>query len=155
VKARLRLEVTETGASEAALDLHRLGQRAGDVAPAGGEVKRIFHDAERRTFGASGPGWPPVSQPTSERKAREGLSTSLLRASDRLYESLTQMFGSHQIDVRSADELRFGTTVQYARYHDQGTRSMPRRRLTQPTPSEQRDMVAAVERHVARGDPLW
>jgi hypothetical protein len=150
-----KIEVTETGADKAALDIYRLGQRAGDVAPAGGEVKRIFHDAERRTFGSSGPGWPPLSPATSERKAREGLSSSLLRSSDRLYESLTQMFGSHQIDNRTSDELRFGTTVQYARYHDQGTRTMPRRRLTEPTASERRDMVAAIERHVAKGGGLW
>ena len=47
--------------------------------------------------------------------------------------------------------MRFGTTLFYARFHDLGTKTIPRRKLIELTPAEHHEIAVEVDRYIERG----
>jgi phage gpG-like protein len=148
----LQVEVTQKGAGKAALNLHRLGERARQNRPAARKVDRVIARSEKDRFAKEGPGWPDLAASTRARKEREGLPTEILRASGALYRSLTEG-GSDHVDTWTPDEFRFGTEVPYAVYHDVG-QGVPKRKLIELTVSDRRRITEAIADWVVDGDAL-
>ncbi len=137
---------TVEGDTKASEDLQLMGVRASDIRRLQ-EVRSIFHRSEERRFAAGGPGWPPLADSTRERKQ----DPRILRATGALYRSLTAASASDQIDERRPDRLEFGTAVPYARFHEYGTRNMPRRVLIDLRPPERDEIRGVLERYIAKG----
>lgn len=139
------------GVPEATKAIADLGKRARNATrDTSYRVRTIYRRAEQRRFDEQGPGWTSLAESTRERKSREGLDPRALRASGKLYRSLTSVAADGQLDERTEDEMRFGTTVWYARFHDKGE-GVPERKLIELTISERAEINRAVQSYIARG----
>jgi phage gpG-like protein len=144
--------IEQHGAGKAALDLEQLGRRARTATrDTASTVGAIFRQSEQRRFDAGGPGWPPLAEATREKKQQQGLDPRILRATEVLFRSLTEPQAAMQIDEHAPDQMRFGTTVPYARFHDTG-QGVPERTLIELRPSERRQITEALETYIARGE---
>jgi phage gpG-like protein len=100
---------------------------------------------------ASG-GWAPLADSTVAEKSRKGLRPEILRATDRLMQSLTSRFDSDHIEeMRGPDTLAFGSNVPYGAYHQTGTRKMPRRRPVALTEADKIEIMKAIQLATVRG----
>jgi phage gpG-like protein len=78
--------------------------------------------------GASSPA-APLAETTRARKRAQGLPSRALVATGALRDSLTSSSAPGAVRSISREAFRFGTSVDYARYHQHGTRHMPKRRI--------------------------
>ena len=146
------ITVTERGAAKAAVDLAQLARRAADVRPAAEKAHDVFRRSEERTFQTRGDGsWPPLKASTRAIKARHGQNPAILRATDTLYRSLTERSAEGQIDQARPDELRFGTSVPYARFHETG-QGVPKRELIKLRPAEHDQITEVLGDYIAKGE---
>jgi phage gpG-like protein len=127
----VRLDLDVFGDKQVARELLRFGDRAADVRPAWNAIIGRLERLEAEQFDSQGGrgsgGWAPLAPATVAEKARRGLDPRILHATGRLRASLTGR-GGDAIRESHPDEMRFGTSVPYARFHQQGTSRMPRRR---------------------------
>ena len=73
-------------------------------------------------------GWAPLRPSTAAWKAREGLPPATMHGkTNSLMDSLTSLMGTPN-DI-SAKTATFGTDVEYAKFHQTGTRNMAKRLL--------------------------
>lgn len=141
-----------TGATQTRDRLRDVGERGGDLRKASSAVRTIYREAQEAKFASAGHGtWPALKPETVEAKRRRGLDTRLMRASGALYKALTAPRAGAQVDERHKDSLVFGTSLPYARYHDQGSGGMPRRALMQFTAAEQKRMTETLGEFIAKG----
>lgn len=146
------MSVTERGAGRAARDVNQLGKRASDIRPATSAIRTQFRKAEESYFDTGGHGaWPKLADETREWKAKRGLDPRILRATSALYRSLTAARGVGQVDVRKPDELRFGTTLPYATFHEQG-KGVPQRKPIELTSTDRDKITKAIQSYVAKGE---
>ena len=141
--------IHERGVSKTVLDLRELGRRGSDMRPIASHVRRIVQGSARHRFDTSG--WRQLAEATKARKAAQGLDPRILRATERLYYSLTSSSGSDQVDKRQRLVLAFGTSVPYARFHQIGTGTMPARPVLDLTVPERQQVTDAVRDWVAEG----
>ncbi len=113
----MRLELAITGDHEAAKRLQRIGDRAVDARPVFREITQLLVGYERKRFDLEGPGWEPLSPSTVARKARLGQPPTPMVATGALERSLTSLGGANQRLEVERDEMVFGTTLFYARFH--------------------------------------
>lgn len=144
----MQVEIDAKGVAKTTAELHELGQRGDNIAPAADHVTRIFERAETERFNTRGRGsWPALKQSTVQWKRREGMDSRILRATGKLFESLAK---SPDVDTGKHD-ISFKTDVPYARFHDTG-KGVPRRRLIDLTAAEQQAIAEAIQEYVATGD---
>jgi len=144
------VEFEVRGSRQAALDLRELGLRARDVRPVGRALQLIFLHGEQRRFATRAGGeWPELADSTVQNKLRQGQRTEVLRASDALYRSLTQMGASGQLKVIRQGEIRFGTTIDYAHFA-LGTVHEPARPPIGLRAVDMRAMTTVLSKHITR-----
>jgi len=148
----LKLLVKEVGAAKAARDLEAMGKRARDVKPLDHVIRGVFLESEKERFAGQNqrPKWPPLKADTLARKAQQGLPSSVLRATDTLYRSLTEEGASGQVDEPTTGSFRFGTKVPYAFYHDTGT-GVPKRKLVGLTTKQRAGIKEVIGTYLAEG----
>lgn len=98
-------------------------------------------------------GWESLSPATIERKRRKGLDLRILHETGALRRSLT-IEGARDSVARLVGNtiIEFGTTVDYARFHQHG-RGVPQRRPVQlPDTTARRDVMRILQRHIVRGE---
>lgn len=140
------IQIEETGAEQAAAHLAQMGERASDVRPAHALLQPVFAVDESRRFAVEGPGWAQLSEDTQRIKAANGMDASILRATGALYDSLTRMAG---VSEGRRDALAFGTDVPYARFHQHGTRFMPKREPVGLSQSARQEMTQLLTTYIA------
>ncbi len=93
-----------------------------------------------------------LAEATVERKAREGLPPQALVASGKLKASLTRP-GKSAGAIRTIlpGEMRFGTSIFYARFQNWGTASMPRHRVLKVTPTVRKLIKTLLSEHLLGG----
>jgi phage gpG-like protein len=113
------MEQFVTNASHLAAQLERLAGRVGDPRPALERMRAMLSAGEEQVWGGEGAAigfrWEPAVEP--DRKS----DPALLVATGALRASLTEGGGGAPA---TEVELRFGTEVPYARFHQYGTRKM-------------------------------
>lgn len=133
------------GATAAAVDLKRLGDRGSDIRRVSEKVRAVYRRSNEQRFGSGGAGsWPPLAPATKEKKAREGLDPRPLRETGALYRSLTSPRVAGQIDERDPTEFRFGTTLPYA-YVQTKTRD-----LIELTASDRKQVTDLISGYISR-----
>jgi phage gpG-like protein len=145
------IEVEVTGQKELTDAFNKLLQRAGDLRPFWPQVARVFWEAERKLFDASGAGnWVPLSPAYAARKMRHYPSAGILERSGDLRRSLVGPFSPGAVYLPQPDSLLLGTTVPYASIHHEGAtlRTGPRK-APKPTKSGKPRKLQA--RPAARG----
>jgi hypothetical protein len=141
------LTIETKGVESTVLDLVGITERAGDIRPLTDKLRAIYLRSNERHWGRN---WPALADSTVQRKSQQGLSPSPEIASGALRKALTEKRAKGQRTRRKKDELRFGTSLFYARWQ-QGTKTQPERDLIDLTPSDLHAMNAAVEDYVAKG----
>jgi phage gpG-like protein len=97
-------------------------------------------------------GWAPLASSTLKRKAHLGQSSKILQATRRLYRSLTVSDHPEHLYVGQPHEMAWGTTVPYAKYHQDGSgSSLPRRRVVQLPETARRNVVRIMQRGILAG----
>ena len=137
-------------------NLLRVGARAVDARPAFKAVADYMIDETEKQFASEGGhasgGWAHLKPITLAGKARRGEDPRILHATHRLVDSLTDRGSADMILETTADELRYGSRVPYAAFHQRGTSSMPRRRPIEFTEPAKRNIVKIIQRWVIAGE---
>ena len=74
--------------------------------------------------------WANLSEPYGTYKERDYPNKTILRRTDRLYESLTVKGHKDNVVTKGPRSMTFGTKVPYAVWHQLRTKSMPARRIS-------------------------
>jgi phage gpG-like protein len=143
--------VQVTGAQAARARVAKVGVRGGDIRDSSYRVRSVYRRAQIERFARHGRGeWPALHESTIDTKRRLGATGGPMVRTGALEKALTRPKASGQVDERKRDELVFGTTLPYARFHDEG-RGVTRRPLMTFTPRERHDMAKALETYIAQG----
>lgn len=127
-----------------------------DMRPAWEVLRHRFLAMERRQFASEGAAgrhgrWSPLSDDYARWKANHFPGKTLMRASDQLYDSLTQ---GPAIDVEEPHELRLGSAVEHGAFHQKPgeTSAMPRRRVVDFSEDEAVEWLRVMHRYVVTGE---
>jgi phage gpG-like protein len=122
-----------------------------DAIPAFREMAKLIRGSVYRQFYSDGAyasgGWVPLAPSTVAEKARRGLDPRILRATGKLFGSLTSGDPGH-VERMGPREFVYGTTVPYAKFHQRGTRRMPRRPPLELRDQDRRELVRILQRHL-------
>lgn len=126
--------------------------RGEDASPAWEWMGDDFTKSEARQFRSQGAyasgGWPPLSPQYARWKARHYPGKTILRRTDELFRSLTV---GPAIRIIEPEFAVFGSEVDYGRYHQEGSGSLPRRRPVELTENRRREWVRALQRFLVTG----
>lgn len=143
----------ESKGDEAAAKLLRgLGKSAADPRPAFQQIADELRLGEAAWFASDGRGeWPHLAEATVAYKQREGMPSQPLVRTGALLRSLTAQRGASSRRTVTAKQMRFGTRVPYAVFHQEG-RGVPLRRVLVPVDLRtRRRMVADVRDYLMKG----
>lgn len=169
----MRITVEIEGEVQLERDLEKYSARGEDLETFFEHFTDWFHDHEAKQFESEGmyasAGWAPLSPRYAMWKHRVWPGKLILERQGKLKRSLTSRAaggigmipgrgGVVDIDRGPGGHARgvfVGTDVEYAKFHQWGTRNMPRRRSVELRERDRRDIVKALQRFIIRkeGDP--
>lgn len=126
-------EVQILGDKELLAGLTRLENVFSDISPIFEKLGTEFFRQAQQRFNNQGPGWPALTPEYARRKAQIYGSKTILRATDRLYESFKQG-GAGSIESIGPQEAEFGSSVPHGVFHQEGTSRMLPRPIIEDTP---------------------
>ena len=139
-------------ASEAKRLFTQIAERTahfGDVFMLAREYLRAAWSANFAGNGFMVGGWAPLAPETAAWKAKHGYPLNPLIGNGNLMRSLLSMAGpANDIGSHSAS---FGTTVDYAHFHQTGTRHMPKREIVFDPPGFANVLAEATAHHLMPG----
>ena len=157
----LTLSVLETGGRETVAGFRQLATKVSDLSAAWPAIRDLFYQFERLAFETEGRSsasgkWAGLTERYSKWKARKYPGRPILQRTSALMSSLTRTgFGS---DVKSGPLwLQVSSDVEYAQYHQRGTRTMRARKPVALRRDQVAAFGAAVHRHIDRDvmKSLW
>ena len=132
---RVEWDITKTVAG-----LQALLARLRDLTPAWRNLLAYLRQVTAQTFdtqgGRIGQFWQPLSPAYAKFKAIKWPGQPILRASDRMFRSLTTEGATDSIAQVSPQALSYGTQTPYAKYHQRGTPKLPRRQFLAVTEAD-------------------
>lgn len=145
----LTLKVTVNGAEKVIAGLEKIQGKAKDLRPAFKAARLLIMESTQRTFMAGGrpERWEPLSEMTLKRR---GENAQALRDKGILMGSIG-IPGAGGISVLKPLELRVGTNVPYARYHQDGI-GVPQREFMLLLPEDEEKIMKLLLDHIAGGD---
>jgi phage gpG-like protein len=147
----VKLVIDSVGDEIVSRELLRLAGRVGNVEPAMESILRQIRAGEEQQFNSQGSygsgGWAPLAPSTLEAKARSGIDPRILHGITGDLEASLTGAGGENIAITRHDGLDFGTTVPYARYHQDG-RGVPMRKPAQFPDSARRHWIKTIQDHV-------
>lgn len=131
VEGRITIEI-DVEADDVLDLLDKMEERTEDMRPVFRWAKAYLETANSANFAANGlptgQSWKPLSAEYGAWKAANFPGTGMLRQSGRLFRSLTSLSDS-TANIISKDTATFGTSVEYAKFHQYGTTKMPKRKI--------------------------
>ena len=108
-----------------------------------------FRELLKDRFEAEGFGdWPPLSIAYALEKLRRYGPKTILRATDKLFRSLTIKGAEGNITRIFPLTAEFGTSIFYAVFHQKGTTRMPAREIMMLREEDKRRLVRTIQRHM-------
>jgi phage gpG-like protein len=127
------------GEAQVSLAIGRMIRAVDDMRPFAPAFQSAFRNVELQQFAGAGVGpggkWAALSEPYATRKRARWGNKPILRASDALYAALT---GDSSLMVAEPRLLVFGTATDYGMYHQRGGGSLPRRKVIDVSPAQQK-----------------
>lgn len=146
----MRFTITVEGEKVIDRTLARYIDNMTDATPAFEAIGDQFAQAETAIFLQQGPGWAPLSPKYAAYKARYFPGMPILIRTGKLQQSLTSRpFGHEQIRAQSGE---YGTSVNYAKYHQHGTSKMPQRRPVNVPEATRKAMAKTMQRYLTTGN---
>lgn len=152
----MRLTMTLLG--DVALDrtLGRVAEGVEDMRPAWQALARRFETAMERQFESEGSWggtpWPPLSPDYARWKARVAPGQPILRLTNLLVDSLTDLESPASVHVIEPDFMVLGTAVEYGAFHHEGAGNLPQRKIVALPEAERRQWVKVVQRFILTGE---
>lgn len=153
----MRLDIDLFGDVQVSRDLLRFAGRIEDASPAFQQIADDLRDLEAQQFetegGRASGGWPTLADSTIDRKLHSpdprvrANANTILQATGRMRRSLTDEHDPDHIEIVQPHQLVFGTTVEYARYHQLGE-GVPRRRELELTEIDRRQVVRTLQAYM-------
>jgi len=132
--------------------LEELKGRLRDLTPAWPAIVVYLNLATLQNFitqgGRIGSPWRPLSAAYAKWKAVKYPGQPILRASDRLFRSVTSKT-EDTVEESGPDFLTWGTSVYYGRYHQRGGRRLPKRVFLMINDQDRRAIKLIVQAHLA------
>lgn len=155
----MKIELFAHGELQINRRMMRWSHRAGNLTEVFASVAEYWMEVERELFyseGASGNHpWAKLSESTIDSKESRGLEPGILRATDKLYESLTSGLVDDETRHRviTPQTLIFGSKLPYARMHQKpGSRARyPQRRPIDLNESNKVITMKMVQYWITRG----
>jgi len=148
-----RFGIVTTGQGKAAHALESIGGRGADARPAWPYVFALFQEDAEDRFDHDGKGlWPALKPETVETKRRKGQDPRIMRVTGALERTLIRDRVRGGVRRKAKLQLRYGTTVFYAQFHQKGTGRMPKRELVVVTRPLEKRITETLERYVSKGD---
>mgnify|MGYP000943539208 CR=1 FL=1 len=148
------------GVTQLNRSLSRLGDDVTDFRPVWEDIDELLRAITEEQFDTEGQGeWEPLSPTYAAWKAVHYPGKSMLRREDRLIDSLTRETGD-SVREFEALQMKWGTKVPYAQYHQQG-RGVPQRRVVDLTEDDKLAIMKELQRFVVakarevHGVPSW
>lgn len=133
----------------------RFAGRSVAAAPAFQQIADNLRGYERRLFDTQGVSggvrWDELAPSTIKAKAARDLDLRVLRATNRLRNSLVLKRSPDHEEVIADDFLLFGSKLDYAGYHQRG-RGVPTRKPLQYTETQKRRIVKTLQRYIVTGE---
>ena len=134
--------------------LERFSHRIEDPTPVWDGLADRFVELQKKNFASQGStmsgGWPVLSPKYGAWKATHYPGRPILVRTGELKESLAGKLGIREFNRKS---MTVGTQVAYAAFHQNGTRTMPARRLIGEIPvDEQRECAKVLQRYLIEGN---
>jgi hypothetical protein len=153
VTGKSGIELDTSGVREQVRILTKMGARGADARDAFPRIEAIMLKEEKELFESNDRGtWPGLKESTKERKAYAGHeSEGIMRATNALMKSLTNSGRPRgRFKRQRKQELRWGTKVFYAFFHQEG-HGVPVRKVIDPSEKAQAAMTKALGKHIAYG----
>lgn len=130
---KLRFTFQVEGKAQFDRAFSRLDLNISDLRPVFQEIKDEFFAIEREQFasqGKAGAGgqWAPLSIKYETIKNEKYPAQTILRASDKMFESLTGETSDTFFEANK-EEMAIGTTRPYAKHHQKGGKNLPQREV--------------------------
>jgi phage gpG-like protein len=135
-----------------------------DLSEAFKEIAEDFHKGERQQFQSEGGygagGWVPLAPSTIERKEKGGYPMDILVRTGELRQAMAGEGGAAIEEIRPL-EMRLGTTLAYARFHQKGTRGMPARPIIMLPEEQKTRWHKIIQKYLVQqareafGTPAW
>lgn len=149
------IEYEVLGTKAAGERITLIGANAQDLKPAFALIRELIIEGHKRQFESQGSflgtPWPPLAPSTQARKAREGLSSDPLEATEALRTALFGGTGRSTSVTRSAVRVGVGKRVFYGLFAGKGTKYQPARPITGMSATEGQEALDILERFVMRG----
>lgn len=146
----LRINFEIEGEKQVSRALGLLIDHTSDLRPVWPRIRDDFIANERKQFSSEGRhgsgGWTPLSAKYAAWKARVAPGKPILELSGALRQSLTG--GSGFIYRTGRQSLAIGTKIPHARYHQTGTRRMPRRAPVELTEAQKTSWMKILHEYI-------
>jgi phage gpG-like protein len=117
------IEITVEGDEALARAFELMSSRMTDWRPLWPDIAAVFYVAEAAWFASEGLGtWPPLSDGYLKWKEKHYPGQKILSRKGALRESLTSRSGAGGVYLEEAQSLEIGTSIPYAKYHQQDDR---------------------------------
>lgn len=101
---------------------------------------------------ASG-GWEPLSDAYAAWKGAQDFDPgTILRATNRMFDSLTDEDHPDNIMVIEGGNMAYGSSVEYGQFHQQGTSKMPMRKPLEFTELDKRGWMKQLQQYIVTGE---
>ncbi len=153
VAGMLGLTFEVAGVPQVARVLGIAMHRVRNLQPVWNDIADDFVKGEKKVFSQEGsvPGWEqwaPVNEEYAKLKAAQGYGTKILRRTGVLERSLTNRADRNFFYQAGPLRMEIGTTVPYARYHQEGTKKMKKREPIRVADTQRRHWVQLIQKFV-------
>jgi len=142
----LKITATVIGEEQLVRSLDRFTAGVSNLAPAFEEIGTDVREILVEQFAQEGNGWAPLTPAYAIQKRKRYGDKPILRATDRMFESLTSMGAEGNVTEIAAMSAAYGTDVFYARYHQTGTSRMAQRKIFALTEVNKRRIMRTLQR---------
>lgn len=147
----MRFVLETLGVRQIDRELVSMKGRVGDMTGAMPAIFDLIRRVERRQFDSQGAyasgGWKRLAQSTLDYKKAHNLDPRILRATGDLFDAMTKKGDGKQVALATRSGLVFGTTLDYAQFHQQG-RGVPKRVVVELHESERRDIIKIIQQYI-------
>jgi phage gpG-like protein len=152
----VRVELDIFGDVQLKREILRWGDAAEDARPAFRSIVGKWTEWTRKQFDSQGRrasgGWKPITEEWRQYKQRRGFDTRILHMTQRLRASLTVLGHPDAVRDVQPDSLTWGTSVEYAPFHQHGNEPrLARRRPVELTKGDRAATVKVLQLWIARG----
>lgn len=154
-KTRIKISADERKLRKSIAQMQAMAVRAKDVSPAWHALLDWFAEQETEQFLSRGhrfgDGWAPLAESTVDEKFRKHYPLDPLIRTGALAQSLTHR--PFPVEHITPHEVVAGTDIDYAIFHQRGTRRMPQRILFDPRQiRREKAATTAVANWILRGE---